>query len=138
MIKPVNRNDFIVRGENPVTGAAPDANVLTLFSQAKYESGVVSFVEGDSFSTFRGLGFPADRARIEALYGKGEVQEADLSTDRVYLAGEREGNGDVRCLTQAAQVLVYVWRQGQLRFYVDGEERLLLAAYCLNYGKIPV
>ncbi len=127
----LNKEDFIVLGNNPVTVACQSGSVIDLFKENRYTHGYVSFVASDDFETYRHIGFKNTKKDVFNAYGKSYVKKFDRTKDRIYLYGQNQQ--DMECILSFVE---YAYREYILRIYFDECNNIQFVVYIKNYEKI--
>ncbi len=127
----LNKEDFIVLGNNPVTVACQSGSVIDLFKENRYTHGYVSFVASDDFETYRHIGFKNTKKDVFNAYGKSYVKKFDRIKDRIYLYGQNQQ--DMECIQSFVE---YAYREYILRIYFDECNNIQFVVYIKNYEKI--
>lgn len=127
----LNKEDFIVLGNNPVIVACQSGSVIDLFKENRYTHGYVSFVASDDFETYRHIGFKNTKKDVFNVYGKSYVKKFDRTKDHIYLYGQNQQ--DMECIQSFVE---YAYKAYILRFYFDECDNIQFIVYIKNYEKI--
>lgn len=127
----LNKEDFIVLGNNPVTFACQSGSVIDLFKENRYTHGYVSFVASDDFETYRHIGFINDKFDVIQSYGKAYIKPFDKTKDRIYLYGQNQQD-----MESCQSYVEYAYKEYLLRFYFNKSNHIDFVVYIKNYEKI--
>ena len=136
IIEPFGEYDFIVSGDNSVIAQTEDGSVISKFEINGWEYAYQTFIEGDSFATYRDISFPATKEEIIKLYGNVASRRVDLSNDNIYSYGKSEGSTDILIIENANEFIEFTYNEYGMRFYFDEQDNLLLVAYYKNYNML--